>query len=230
MAQKKSILLVDANQGESRALFAALVRAGHSVTDTHRADYALDLLADRSFEVAIVDLLSSGAGNDDLIQKLAEDWSNPLVIGIADFAALVAQGPTTVRRGAHHFMAKPVDIQRLVQRVSDEETGLSASKGADILDYLRCMIETGKKAVLEISDVQGHTCKLVVADGKLIHAVCGQTEGEQALYQALAFEGGTFVHLPWSEPAHVTIHQLTESLLRGTGTQGATSGDKPESL
>jgi len=229
MARKKSILLVDANQDESRALFAALVRAGHSVTDTHRVDYALELLADRSFEVAVVDLVPSGAGNDDLLHTLAEDWSHPLIIGIADFAGLVAQG-AVVRRGPHHFMGKPVDVQRLVQRISDEKTGPSESKGADILDYLRCLIDTGTRAVLEISAVQGHTCTLVVAGGTLIHAECGDTQGEQALYEALGLEGGSFVHVPWKEPAHVTIHQCTESLLCQTCEQGTASGEETEIL
>ncbi len=225
MAQKKSILLVDGNQNESRALFSALVRAGHSVADTHRADYAMDLLADRSFEVAVVDLLSSGTGNDDLVKKLSEDWSNPLIIGIADFARLVGQG-AAVRRGAHHFLGKPVDIPRLLQRVSDEDTEPSTAKGADILDYLRCVMETSEKAALKISDLQGHTCELVVADGKLIHAVCGETEGEQALCQALGFEGGTFVHVPWNAPARETIDQFTESSLRRISARKTFSGEK----
>lgn len=229
MTQKKSVLLVDPNSHESRAVFAALVRAGHSVTDTHRADYALDLLADRSFEVAIVDLVATAAGHDDLVQKLAGDWSNPLIIGIADFASLVAQ-KATVRRGMHHFMSKPVDIPRLVKIVSQEEAVQNPSKGADILGYVRCLMETGQNAVLEISDLHGHTCKIVVADSTVIHAEYGETEGEQAFRQALGFEGGVFAHMPWSEPPRITIHQFSERLFCKTCDSEPAETEKPEHL
>jgi ActR/RegA family two-component response regulator len=221
MVHTKSILLVDPDQHESRALFASLVRAGHSVTDTRRADFALEILADRSFEVAIVDLGSGEAASDDLIQKLTKDWNNPLIIGIADFSALIAGG-AAVRRGPCYFMGKPLDLPRLVELVAADGPGSGRAMASDVVDYLRCIIATGKNAALGISDRQGQTCTLLVADGSLIHAVSGETEGANAFYKALAFEGGAFFHLPWTEPDRITIHHSTETLLSEAWDQACT--------
>jgi len=212
MAQKKSVLLVDADQREGRELFTALVRSGHSVTDTHRADYALELLDDRSFEAAILDVLSAGTGTHDLIRRLTEDWSNPLIMGMADFSVLLDTSPT-VPRGAHFFMGKPIDIHVLVQRVSLDGPAAYGARGADILDYLRCIAHTGKNATVEVIDLHGNLCTFFLAEGSLIHAVCGAVEGEEALFESLAFEEGAFSHVPWSPPERTTIQQSTESVL-----------------
>lgn len=212
MTQTKSILLVDADRHESRELFTALVRAGHSVADTHRVDYALELLGDRSFEVVIVDVLSAREGIDDLMRILAEDWSNPLIVGVADFAALIDE-KLTLPRGPHAFMPKPLDVQRLVEVVSADEPGRSTAKGVDIIDYLRGVMDTGKDVSMEVRDAQGNLCKLFVSSGSLVHAVSGTSEGEAALLASLAFEGGTFSPLPWSPPERESIQQPAESLL-----------------
>jgi len=212
MAQKKSVLLVDADRQEGRELFAALVRSGHTVTDTHRADYALELLEDRSFEAAILDVLSAGTDTNDLIRRLAEDWSNPLIMGLADFAALLDRN-ATIPRGPHAFMGKPIDVQALVQRVSLRAPAAYGAIGADILAYLRCIAATGKNATLEVRDLHGNLCTFFLAEGSLIHAVCGAVEGEEALLESLAFEGGSFSHVPWSPPERATIQQPTESVL-----------------
>lgn len=212
MPRTKSILLVDADQQEGRALFSALVRAGNSVADTHRADYALDLLEDRSFEAAIVDVLSPRTEIDLLIRKLSEDWSNPLIVGLADFAAMVDQKPT-LPRGPHTFMSKPVDVQKLIQAVSAEDPESFGPPGTDILDYLRCIADSGRDVSLELRDVHGKTCRLFVARGSLIHAVCGEHEGEAALFESLAFEGGYFSHLSWSDPERESVHQPLSMVL-----------------
>jgi hypothetical protein len=43
--------------------------------------------------------------------------------------------------------------------------------------------------------------------------VCGDLEGEEALYRCLGFSGGSFSSLPWREPERVTINKPGELLL-----------------
>lgn len=212
MARKKSILVVDKDRQSAQRLFAGLVRAGFTVTDTNCADDASAILKTRSFDAAVVDVLTCRAGEQDLIGELLNDWSQPVIIAIADFKSMAIR-KAVVNRGAHHFLNKPVRITDLVKLVSPEPTFSGRVEGVDLLEYLQFMLLTGKKTIVQISGDRGQVCLLFLADGRVVHAVSGDVEGEEAFYLSLSFERGRFQNIPWSEPPYVSISKSGEYLL-----------------
>jgi hypothetical protein len=48
---------------------------------------------------------------------------------------------------------------------------------------------------------------------EIVHAKCGQLEGEDAVYLCTNFSGGKFLHRPWRDPEIISIDKPGEFLL-----------------
>jgi len=209
---RKRILVVDPEPDSAWDLCAGLVKAGHRVTDTLKAEYALEFIQTRVFDAAILDVLVSRVGDIDLIQLLRTEGGNPLIIAIADFEALAVR-KSIINRGADHFLSKPVDMSRLLALMSQQPTFSGKVEGVDILEYLQFMLLTGKKTVVEVSSAEGQCCKLFLDQGNMCHAVLGDIQGEEAFFQCVRFKEGRFTNLPWSKPVRNTITRPAGFLL-----------------
>lgn len=210
--EKKSILLVDNDPTSSGELFTALVRAGHSVTDTSKPEFAAEILRDRSFNVAIVDVLTSKAKDFDLIELLRSGWANPLIIALADFEAIAVR-KAVISRGANHFIKKPVDMDHLLGLISPARDFSGRVEGVDILEFLQFMLLTGKRTIVEIKSQTGRSCTLYLDGGAIVHAQFENLEGEKAVYKGLSLQGGQFTNLPWIAPPKRTISKPGQFLL-----------------
>jgi two-component system chemotaxis response regulator CheB len=83
----------------------------------------------------------------------------------------------------------------------------------DIIEYLQFVLLSGKPTVLEVFSESGETGRIFARNGNVVHAVCRQLEGEEALFRCLGFRGGKFVNRPWSEPAKITVHRPGDYLI-----------------
>ena len=209
---RKRILVVDPEPDSAWDLCAGLVKAGHRVTDTLKAEYAIEIIQTRVFDAAILDVLASRVGDMDLIQLLRTDRGNPLIIAIADFEALAVR-KSVINRGADHFLSKPVDMARLLALISPQPSFSGKIEGVDILEYLQFMLLTGKKTVVEVSSGDGRCCRLFLEQGNMCHAVLEETEGEEAFFQCVRFKEGRFTNLPWTKPVRNTITRPAGFLL-----------------
>jgi len=209
---KKTILIVDSDPAVTWDLCEALTRAGHTVTDTAKAEHALEILDDRSFRVAILDVLSSRVGDIDLIDRLRKSWTNPLIIAMSDFE-VPAVKKSIISRGADHFVCKPLDMEQLLALISPAQAFSGRVQGVDILEYIQFMLLTGNKTVVEVRSQEGRCCRIFMHSGNVLHAVIGDITGDEAFHQCIQFEGGTFSHLPWTEPEQRTIMKPGELLL-----------------
>jgi Domain of unknown function (DUF4388) len=86
-------------------------------------------------------------------------------------------------------------------------------QGVDILEYLQFVLLTGRSTVLRLVATDGTEAKLHLSGGKVVHAVRGKIEGEDAFYQSMQFKGGSFSHLPWEEPPRASIDKIGDLLL-----------------
>jgi len=75
------------------------------------------------------------------------------------------------------------------------------------------MLLTGKKTIVEVTSLSGHSCRLYLTSGRIVHAVSDAFQGEAAFFQCIEFRGGTLANLPWSEPDRVSIDKPGEWLL-----------------
>jgi|GEM_PF-5883742 len=83
----------------------------------------------------------------------------------------------------------------------------------DILDYVQFLMMSGIRTILELRLRRGPRSRLFIDDGRILHAVSGELDGEEAFYRCLQSEGGIFTHIPWSEPGTRTIEASGEFLL-----------------
>ncbi len=83
----------------------------------------------------------------------------------------------------------------------------------DILEYLQFLIMIGARTVLELRLRRGPKSKLFIDHGRILHAICGDLDGEAAFYRCVQSDGGVFTHFPWAEPAMRTIEASGDFLL-----------------
>jgi CheY-like chemotaxis protein len=209
-----SILLVDPDQDDAKSLAKALKEGGHSVLVAKDAMHALSILEHRGFDALIVDLAVAHVQDLDLIS-----WANcicpkPRVVAIA--AASVNVEQPILDRGASLLLHKPVDTEKLLKFLAQAQTRSSFSgnvEGVDIIEYVQFVLLGGGRTILQITSSVGTAGRLFISAGRVVHAVCGVLQGEQALYRCLGFREGTFSHLPWSEPEELTIKKAGEFIL-----------------
>jgi CheY-like chemotaxis protein len=210
--ERKTILLVDPDPEHAWGLCEELTEAGYTVTDTLRAEYAYEIMKERSFDVAILDVLASRFRGVDLIEMLLKDLNHPLIICTADFETSVVQR-AVANRGAHHFLPKPVSIKRLVKLIAPPPVFSGQVEGVDILDFVQFMLLTGKRTIVEIRSEDGRACQVFVDKGEILHAATDGSEGEEAFFECMNFRNGKFTNLPWTDPPRTSISRPPMSLL-----------------
>ncbi|MFC1836526.1 ATP-binding protein, partial [Thermodesulfobacteriota bacterium] len=144
----------------------------------------------------------------------------PPIIALSEPGAQATADPITGNPDIERIVEKPVTATRLMQTVAEEVKAAVTDPdfsgkvhGIDILEYVQLTLFMGQRMVLEIQSRDGNRGFLFVDKGEIRHAVCGELEGEDALYRCLAFKGGHFASLPWREPQRTTIHRSGEYLL-----------------
>jgi len=105
------------------------------------------------------------------------------------------------------------DGARRLQKKKTQYLYSGKVEGVDILDYIQWMLIEGRRTVLEVTPRNEMPCRLFVDDGKVLHAVTLEMEGEDAFYQCVQYPTGEFVHLPWSAPEKITIQKSGMQLL-----------------
>src|SRR2546423_2498915 len=121
-----SILLVDDEEKILKALGRALRDAGHRVVDTTSAREAQRLLAERTFDVLVVDNVMPELNGLDLIRELiasAPEGERPQILMMTAHAT-VESAIGAMKLGAFDYLQKPFEIDELlvvVRRALDHQ-------------------------------------------------------------------------------------------------------------
>jgi DNA-binding NtrC family response regulator len=114
-----SILLADDEEGILKTLGRALREDGHEVTATASAAEASRLLADRSFDVFVVDHRMPGRTGLELIRDLAAavpEGERPQVLMMTAHAT-VENAIEAMKLGAYDYLQKPFEVEELLVAV-----------------------------------------------------------------------------------------------------------------
>jgi len=114
-----SVLLADDEEGILKTLGRALREDGHQVTATASAAEAARLLADRSFDVFVVDHRMPGRTGLDLIRDLAAavpEAERPQVLMMTAHAT-VENAIEAMKLGAYDYLQKPFEVEELLVAV-----------------------------------------------------------------------------------------------------------------
>jgi len=111
------LLLVDDDLEFVRSLTPALERRGVRVTEAHDGESALELLQDRSFEVALVDVVMEGMDGLSLLNRINE-VDSLLEVVILTGNPQVGDVRRGLKDGAFDYLIKPQPVEALVEVIA----------------------------------------------------------------------------------------------------------------
>src|SRR5438093_4157834 len=107
-----SILIIEDETRLRNNLQILLSRAGYTVTTAADGRDGIECLRHASFDVVITDLMMREVDGFKAMEYIAAQAPETPVIVITGYAS-TASAIEAIREGAHHYIAKPVDIERL---------------------------------------------------------------------------------------------------------------------
>lgn len=215
METNSSVLVVDADPIHARFLEKILTDEGMAAVVHPSSELAQEALKSQEISAVFVDLWVGKPRNLSFITWVRQCWQDVRIVAMSNIDSFTVE-LESLNRGADFFLGKPVSSESVRQVLSDKKKADSFSgfvEDVDIIEYLQFLLLTEKKVVLEVASRTGVKCRLYLSQGNVVHAVCGDLQGEEALYRCLSFRGGTFASRPWQEPEKVTIRRAREFLL-----------------
>jgi CheY-like chemotaxis protein len=127
---------------------------------------------------------------------------------------------TAMELGASLFLQKPTTpegLQGLFATLdalvaTEPHQGFRGVMEVGLQDVLQMECLNRKSSILAVS-TGNRRGQIYISEGAIIHAECGQLQGEMALYGLLGLLGGEFSFLPFTEPPRRTISGQYEFLL-----------------
>ena len=206
MAQK--ILIVDDNPSVLKLLNISLNKAGYEVIEAENGEEAFDIANKELPDLIISDIMMPQMDGLELCWMIRENSKVPIVpfIFLTSFedAEMEIRG---FRAGADEYLNKPIDRKELLQRVEDllartknlkeMETKSDTHKGfsgnlneLSIVELVQMLNLNKKTGILQInSSIKGN---IYLKDGQLFAAEANDKKGEQAVYDLVAENVGTF--------------------------------------
>jgi CheY-like chemotaxis protein len=216
------ILVVDPSLESTAVLSPALFNRGYTVQVVCSAAAAFSALALQSPSAVIVgaDLPDrSGIEFCRMIRATEQTCHIPLLMLLPPDH--VKQAAEALRAGADDFLADPKDAELLLLKLeklsashaTKDNTGVSGSLAdmafSDMIQIL-CAGNKDMEISLQRRDETGH---VFVKQGTVVHAVCGDLEGERSFFSFMRWEEGVFTAKQCTEFPEETITSSTMSLL-----------------
>ncbi|HUJ46888.1 MAG TPA: response regulator [Rhizomicrobium sp.] len=110
------ILLAEDDESLRRFLAAALVKAGHAVTDFGDGAEAYDCLRNVRFDLLLTDIVMPGMDGIELAKRAAEMDGRLKIMFITGFAA-VALHPSSQAPKQAKVLSKPFHLREIVREV-----------------------------------------------------------------------------------------------------------------
>ena len=158
MSDKNSILFVDDDVDLCESLSLTMDTKGYDIDIATTAKQALQKVAGRWFNVALVDIGLPDMAGIDLLTKLKDTHPDMAVIMIAGYSSS-ENAVQSLNRGASAFIAKPVDMDELllvVQRLIEKQQLVFENRR--LLDEARQELADRKKMedkLLEVDRLKG---------------------------------------------------------------------------
>src|SRR5687768_172404 len=132
-ADEMSVLLVDDHAPVLRFLAAAFKRQGCLVSTASSAEEALDLIADRGFDLVVSDIKMPGLSGLDLLRTVRGQQPDTPVVLITGMPS-VDSAVFGLRHQAYDYLTKPFsmsDVQQLVGRVRHDRESRQSGQQAE---------------------------------------------------------------------------------------------------
>lgn len=189
----------------------------------HRAgsvDQALDMLKHQRMDLVVVDINMPLLDGVQLLRMLGRRHPDVKKVTLTGFAT-EAKRNECLAAGSELFIEKPRTQQgyKSVFAMLDELATWTPQQGfqgmlrqVGLNDVIQMECLGRNSSILEISN-QHQQGRIYIEDGAIIHAVCGEEDGEPAFYKLLCIAGGQFKLHPFEAPPRKSIEGSWEFLL-----------------
>lgn len=218
-----SVLLVEPNLEEATVLELRLVAQGFRVTVARSADEALELAQSGEAEYVLSEVeVAPFDGFELLTQLRAHEATSALPFFFVARASDTASIDRGFALGAQDYVVKPTSgdvlagkLRRLSVPTSRNSisAGVAGSLSEMGLPDLAQVLGAGRKSGrLSLHNGNRHG-EVDFESGLVVHASAGQLAGNEAFYELLEFETGSFAFDPSFHPTAHTIDGSAEALI-----------------
>jgi DNA-binding NtrC family response regulator len=115
---KGDVLLVDDEEQFLNVLAKRLENRGLTVETAESGEKAIDKVKSRDFDTVILDLFMPGMDGMETLKRIREENPNLSII-ILSGQATIEKSVEVMKMGASDLMEKPVDINKLLEKIAD---------------------------------------------------------------------------------------------------------------
>src|SRR5438552_1486919 len=219
-AQRSQFLFVD----DDPRFLAALTALLKQISKAHWAfrtatnhSQALEQLKAQPVEILVLDIEMPIMDGIEFLRLLRHTHPGLRVVMLSARLDEKAR-KTCLELGASLFLEKPTTsegFQGLFAALdalvaAGTQSGFRGVMEVGLQDVLQIECLGRKSSILEIS-TGSRRGQIYISEGSIVHAECGQLQGEMALYGLLGLSGGQFSLHPFTEPPRRTISGQYES-------------------
>jgi response regulator RpfG family c-di-GMP phosphodiesterase len=220
---KPLVLVVEPDAEEATILELRLVAAGFEVQVARKADQALRIASGGNVRYVLSETELEPFSGFELLSRLRRADATQdvpfLFVAKSSDAAAVERGFSL---GANDYVVKPTSgdvlagkLRRLKTNTtkSDVASGVAGSLSDMALpDLVQILFHSRKSGRLTIKS-GGQEGEIHFSEGRIVHATVGSKRAEEAFYDLLAMQTGTFALDPSFAPSETTITQSPDMLV-----------------
>lgn len=214
----KKILVVDDEEGIVLTLKRLLVkteRQSLQVITATSGEEALEHLSRERIDLVVTDVMMPGMSGLDLLVEIKNRFPYTPVIVMTAYPTSELKRATLLKGGLH-FLEKPFDIHDLREKIvaalqeSSQFRGMLTGISLNDLIQIKCM--SGVTDAMRVTEEERQGI-IFFHKGEIIHAICDDLDGEEALYEIISFARGHLDTVSITELPERTIFLPYVSLL-----------------
>ncbi len=215
---EKKILLVD-DEPAILDLFKNYLnmdRRLYTVMTAGNVQEAVGILAHEKISLVVSDIKMPGISGLDLLAIIRSRYPGIKVILITGYGSPEIR--EEVKQCGCHFFEKPVELRKLRELINreiskKEEDGFGGTlKNIQLSDLIQmcCLSDISTAIRVQQASQEG---TIFIEEGRILHAVCGRHQGEEAFYEILGWRSGSFETIGHVAVSQITIQKNWEFLL-----------------
>jgi CheY-like chemotaxis protein len=219
------VLLIDDDEPVIRIFEKGLRVMGQTTYSALSGQQGVNIFKELEVDAVVCDLAMTGVNGWEVARAMndhciARGVPRPPFIMLTGWAGQLAEEEIQAHNEVDRIVQKPINVPALLEIIADEVGRASSTRafsgmveGIDLAEYMQLMVLTGKPVLVEVLLKTGLKGLIYLDRGKFLHAICGELEGEEAVYRCVNFSGGSFSNLPWENPDRLSIDKPGEFVL-----------------